>query len=163
MQRISAKIFIMIIFTLSWCFANFFIGNKFGMRSGYAGINEVKFSQANLKNVKEKTPSYQLALSNNADSNPSKKKIIKIFGTEEPVSQNLGLEQIERRINSFYSYLDKQQYVKSYKFINRTKRQFQQIFNMLAKKPPIVTRETDSIDDVLNNVFYFYRVLARKE
>ena len=62
--------------------------------------------------------------------------------------------------NSFYLYLDQQQYVKSYKFISRTKKQFNQIFNMLEKKPPIVTRETDSIDDVLNNVFYFYRIHA---
>lgn len=152
----------MIIFTLSWCLADFFIGNKFGMRSGYARKNEVKFSQSNLKNVKEKTPSYQLALSNNAGSNPSKKKVVKIFGTKEPVSQNLSLEEIERRINSFYLYLNQQQYVKSYKFFNGTKEQFHKIFNMLTKKPPIVTRETDSIDDVLNNVFYFYRILGKE-
>ena len=152
----------MIIFALSWCLANFFIGNKFGIRSGYANINGMNFSQANFKNLEEKTPSYQLALSNNADRGSSKKKVIKIFGTEEPVSQNLSLEEIERRVNSFYSYLDQQQYVKSYKFFNGTKEQFQQIFKMLAKKPPIVTRETDSINDVLNNVFYFYRVLGKE-
>lgn len=152
----------MIIFALSWCLANFFIGNKFGIRSGYANINGMNFSQANFKNLEEKTPSYQLALSNNADRGSSKKKVIEIFGTEEPVSQNLSLEEIERRINSFCSYLDQQQYVKSYKFFNGTKEQFQQIFKMLAKKPPIVTRETDSINDVLNNVFYFYRVLGKE-
>ena len=162
MRRVSAKIFVMIIFALFWCLANSFIGNKFGMRSGYAEINDVNSSQANLKNVKEKTPSYQLALSNNADGNTSKKKIIKIFGTEEPVSQNLNLEKIERRINSFYSYLDQQEYVKSDKFFNGTKEQFHKIFKMVSKKTPIVTRETDSIDDVLNNVFYFYRVLGKE-
>jgi hypothetical protein len=59
------------------------------MGSGYAEINKVKFSQSNLKNVKEKTPSYQLLLSNNVDKDSSKKKVIKIFGTKEPVSQNL--------------------------------------------------------------------------
>jgi hypothetical protein len=132
------------------------------MRSAYAGINDVKFSQANLKNVKEKTPRYQLSLSNKADRDSYREKVIKIFGTKEPVSQNLNLEKIKRRINSFYSYLDQQQYVKSYKFINSAKKQFQQIFNMLEKKPPIVTRETDSIDDVLNNVFYFYRILGKE-
>jgi len=162
MRRVSAKIFVMTIFALSWFLANFFIGNKFGMRSGYAEINDVKFPQANLKNVKEKTPSYQLALSNNADRGSFKKKVIKIFGTEEPVSQNLSPEEIERRTDSFYSYLDQQQYVKSYKFFNGTKKQFQQIFKMLAGKPPIFPRETDSINDVLQNVFYFYRVLGKE-
>ena len=162
MQRVSVKIYIMIIFVLSWCLADFFIGNKFGMRSGYTEINDVKFFQASLKNVKEKTPSYQLALSNNADKGSSKKKVIKIFRTEEPVTQNLDLDEIERRINSFYLYLDQQQYVKSYKFFNGAKEQFQQIFKMLAGKPPIVTRETDSINDVLKNAFYFYRVLGKE-
>jgi hypothetical protein len=132
------------------------------MRSGYTEINDVKFFQASLKNVKEKTPSYQLALSNNADKGSSKKKVIKIFRTEEPVTQNLDLDEIERRINSFYLYLDQQQYVKSYKFFNGAKEQFQQIFKMLAGKPPIVTRETDSINDVLKNAFYFYRVLGKE-
>ena len=152
----------MIIFALSWCLANFFIGNKFGIRSGYANINGMNFSQASFKNVEEKTPSYQLALLKNADRSSSKKKVFKIFGTEELVSQNLSLEEIERRINSFCSYLDQQQYVKSYKFFNGTKEQFQQIFKMLAGKPPIFPRETDSIDDVLKNAFYFYRVLGKK-
>jgi hypothetical protein len=109
MQWVSAKIFVMIIFALSWCLANFFIGNKFGIRSGYAninGINGMNFSQASFKNVEEKNPGYQLSLLKNADRGSSKKKVFKIFGTEELVSQNLSLEEIERRINSFCSYLD---------------------------------------------------------
>jgi hypothetical protein len=162
MQRVSAKIFVMIIFALSWCLANFFIGNKFGIRSGYANINGINFSQANFNNLEKTIPSYQLALSNNADKGSSKKKVIKIFGTEAPVFQDLSLEEIERRINSFYSYLDQQQYVKSYKFFNGTKKQFKQIFKLLAEKPPIFPRETDSIDDVLKNAFYFYRILGKE-
>jgi hypothetical protein len=158
----SAKIFVMIMFGLSWFLANFFISNKFGMRSGYAEINDVNFSQPSFKNLEEKTPSYQLALSNNAEGNASKKKIIKIFGTKEPVSQNLSPKEIERRINSFDSYLNQQQYVKSYKHFTGTKEEFQQILRMLARKPPVVPRETDSINDVLKNVFHFYRVLGKE-
>lgn len=152
----------MIMFGLSWFLANFFIGNKFGMRSGYARINDVKFSQASLKNLEEKTPNYQLALSNNADGNTSKKKVIKIFGTEELVSQNSSPKEIERRINSFFSYLDQQQYIKSYKHFPGAKEQFEQILKILARQPPVFPRETDSINDVLKNVFYFYRVLGKE-
>ena len=152
----------MIMFGLSWFLAIFFIGNKFGMRSGYARINDVKFSQASLKNLEEKTPNYQLALSNNADGNASKKKVIKIFGTEEPVSQNSSPKEIERRINSFFSYLDQQQYIKSYKYFSGTKKQFELILKILARQPPVFPRETDSINDVLKNVFYFYRILGKE-
>ena len=154
--------FVMTMFGLSWVLANFFNGNKFGMRSGYTEISGVNFSQASFINLEEKTPSYQLASSNNADGNASSKKVTRIFGTEEPVSQILSFKEIERRINSFYSYLDHQQYVKSYKHFSRIEEEFQQILKILARKPPIVTRETDSLDDVLNNVFYFYRVLGKE-
>jgi hypothetical protein len=78
------------------------------MRSGYAWINDVNSSQASLKNLEEKTPNYRLALSNNADENAYKNKVIKIFGTEESVSPNLSPKEIKRRINSLFSYLDQQ-------------------------------------------------------
>ena len=153
----------MIMFGLSWFLVHFFIGNKPGMGSGYAGKNDLNFSQASLKDLEQKTSNFQLTLSNNADANASKKKVTKIFGTEEPVSQNLNPKKIERRINSFFSYLDQQPYVKSYRYFSGTKQQFEQTLKMLAKQPPVVPRETDSIGDVLNNVFYFYRVLGKKK
>jgi len=152
----------MTLFALSWYLANLFIGNKFGIRSAYANINGMNFSGANFINLEKKTPSYQPVLSNNADRGSLKKKVIKIFGTEEPVSQNSGLEEIQRRTNSFYSYLDQQQYPKSYKFFNGAKEQFQQIFKMLTETSPIFPRETDSLNDVLKNAFYFYRVLGKE-
>jgi hypothetical protein len=151
-----------IIFGLSLLEAFFLITNKFEIRSGYAHINDMNFSQANFKKLELKTPSCQLALLNNADGNSYKKRVIKIFGTEESASQNLGLEEIERRINSFFSYLDQKQYVKSSKVFDGAKQQFKQIFEILVANSPIVTRETDSINDVLKNVFYFYRVLGKE-
>jgi hypothetical protein len=33
---------------------------------------------------------------------------------------------------------------------------------MLSRKPPIFPRETDSINDVLKNAFYFYRILGKE-
>ncbi|UCE51162.1 MAG: hypothetical protein JSV31_18080 [Desulfobacterales bacterium] len=162
MQRVFAKIFVTIIFGLSLLETCFLITNKFEIGSGYAHINDMNFSQANFKKLELKTPSSQLALLNNADGNSYKKRVIKIFGTEESASQNLGLEEIEGRINSFFSYLDQKQYVKSSKIFDGAKQQFKQIFEILIANSPIVTRETDSINDVLKNVFYFYRVLGKE-
>lgn len=162
MQRVFVKIFVTIIFGLLLLWAFFLISIKFEIRSGYAHINDPNFSQANLKKLELKTPSYQLALLTNADGNSYKKKVIKIFGTEESASQNLSLKEIERRINSFFSYLDQKQYVKSSKVFDGAQQQFNQIFEILAANSPIVSRETDSLNDVLKNVFYFYRVLGKE-
>ena len=78
------------------------------------------------------------------------------------VSQNSSPKEIERRINSFFSYLDQQQYIKFYKYFSGTKEQFELILKILARQPPVFPRETDSINDVLKNVFYFYRVLGKE-
>ncbi len=134
MQRLYVKIFVTIIFGLFLLLFFFVIEDNFRAKSGYAKTNENSYIE----------------------------KIVQIFETKEPAYQNVSIERIERQINSFFSYLDEQQYVKSYKFFSSTKGQFQQISEILATNPPMVPRETDSLDKVLKNVFYFYRVLGKE-
>ena len=134
MQREHVKIFVTIIFGLFLLFFLFVIEEKFIAESGYAKTDENSYTE----------------------------KIEKIFETKEPAYQNVSVERIERQINLFFSYLDEQQYVKSYKFFSSSKEQFQQISEILVTNPPMVPRETDSLDKVLKNVFYFYRVLGKE-
>ena len=134
MQRVYVKIFVTIIFGLFLLLFFFVIDDKFIAKSGYANTNENSYIE----------------------------KIVQIFETKQPAYQNVSIERIERQINSFFSYLDEQQYVKSYKFFSSSKGQFQQISEILATNPPMVPRETDSLDKVLKNVFYFYRVLGKE-
>jgi len=132
--EVSSKTFVIIIFGLFWFTAYFLIGNKFEINSVHAVTNGTSCEE----------------------------KSIKIFKTKKPAFQNLNLERIERQIDSFFLYLDDQQYIKSYQFSNGVKAQFQQIFEMLASMLPIVYRETDSIHDVLKNLIHFYRILGKE-
>jgi hypothetical protein len=135
MKKVFEKTFGIVIFGLSLILAIFFIYNRFEVRSAHANTNESSYE----------------------------KKVVKIFETKEPEYQNLSLEEIDRRINSFFSYLDEQQYVKSYKFLCGSKQQFEQLLKVLIANPPSVPRETDSIDRLLKNVFYFYRLLGKEK
>ena len=135
MKKVFEKTFGIVIFGLSLILAIFFINNRFEVRSAHANTNESSYE----------------------------KKVVKIFETKEPEYQNLSLEEIDRRINSFFSYLDEQQYVKSYKFLCGSKQQFEQLLKVLIANPPSVPRETDSIDRLLKNVFYFYRLLGKEK
>jgi len=134
MKKVSEKTFVIVIFGLTFILAIFLIDNGFVVRFVHANTNE----------------------------NSHGKKVLKIFETKEPEYQNLSLEEIDRRINSFFSYLDEQQYVKSCKFLSGSKQQFEKIFKILTANPPSVPRETDSIDRLLTNVFYFYRLLGKE-
>jgi hypothetical protein len=164
MQGVFLKLFVTIISGLSLPLTYSFIDNRFEIRSGYTHTNEMNFSQESYKKSVKNTFSCQMALSHKADRNPykDKEKIKKIFGTDKSAFQNLSLEEIERQINSFFTYLDQQQYVKGYKSVYGTQRQFHQIFEIITVNPPVVPRETDSIHDVLKNFFYFYRILSKE-
>ena len=96
MKKVFEKTLVIVIFGLCLILAIFIIGDRFEVRSACANTNE----------------------------NLYKNKVVKIFETKEPVSQKLSLQEIDRRINSFFSYLDEQQYVKSYKFLSGSKQQF---------------------------------------
>ena len=71
-------------------------------------------------------------------------------------------ERIDRNINSFFAYLDKQEYTKRYQFAQGSDDQFNQIVELLLQNSPVVVRELDSISSVLKNCYYFYRVLGKE-
>ena len=71
-------------------------------------------------------------------------------------------ERIDRKISSFFAYLDKQQYTKQYEFAQGSNDQFNQIVELLLQNSPVVVRELDSISSVLKNCFYFFRLLGKE-
>ena len=70
--------------------------------------------------------------------------------------------EVEGRIMAFFSYMDDQEYVQSYKFKEGTYREYQIAIKKLASKPPIITGEMSSLYNIVRNVAHFYRVLGKK-
>ena len=104
-------------------------------------------------------------------------KLAEVFGEEQPAlreaTQQLegkipagekqpSFAEIENRIMAFFSYMDNQEYVQSYKFNEGTYGQYQIALNKLSSKPPIVTGETSSLYNIVRNVAHFYRVMGKK-
>jgi len=109
--------------------------------------------------------------------NVSQDKLAKIFGEvqqeDKEVSQQLegkiseekkqpSFAEIEDHIMSFFSYLDDQEYVQSYKFEEGTYRQYQIAIKKLSSKLPIITGEMSSLYNIVRNVAHFYRVMGKK-
>jgi hypothetical protein len=109
--------------------------------------------------------------------NVSQDKLAKIFGEvqqeDKEVTQQLegkisegkkqpSFAEIEDHIMSFFSYLDDQEYVQSYKFEEGTYRQYQIAIKKLSSKLPIITGEMSSLYNIVRNVAHFYRVMGKK-
>ncbi len=66
-----------------------------------------------------------------------------------------------KRINDFYSHLDKQPYIKTFKLKEPSKEHFSRLVQKLIDHPPVVTRETDDLFTILKNTAHFFRILGK--
>jgi hypothetical protein len=82
----------------------------------------------------------------------------KVYQKEKTVS----FAEIEREIASFFRYLDNQSYIASYGLKGGTYREFQKTVEELAKNPPIITGELDSLHRLLKNMAHLFRVSGKK-
>jgi hypothetical protein len=82
----------------------------------------------------------------------------KVYQKERTVS----FAEIEREIASFFRYLDNQSYIASYGLKGGTYREFQKAVEELAKNPPIITGEMDSLHRLLKNMAHLFRVSGKR-
>ena len=162
MQKRYSNKFVAIISACFLLLAAFIIDINVEVRPSYARVNETKYSQHRPNNREQRPPNFWWAPPHNAEKNFDNEKIWQIFGVKETPRQNLSVKEINRQINSFFAYLDQQEYIKEYKFAQDSKSQLNQIIEILTQNSPVLIRETDSIYDVLKNYYYFYRLIGKK-
>ena len=107
----------------------------------------------------------------------SQDKLTEVFGEaqqeDKKVAQQLtgklseGKKQpsfavVEGHIMAFFSYMDDQEYVQSYKFKEGTYHQYQIAIKKLSSKLPIITGEISSLYNIVRNVAHFYRVMGKE-
>ena len=94
-----------------------------------------------------------------------KEKLIEAFGedlAETPFEkQQTDYKIIESRMIAFFSYLDSQEYVKSYNLEFGTYRQFQLTVKKLSSTRPLVIGETESLYTLYKNMSHIYKVLGK--
>ncbi len=174
----SAKIIVAIVVILA---SAFFIYIKFAGWHATKLEATVKKEKENWRNKTEQmrneiaTLKQELAVVKGKNVPPD--KLAEVFGEELPAVRETtrqlegiipdgekqpSFAEIENRIMAFFSYMDNQEYVQSYKFKEGTYRQYQIALNKLSSKPPIVTSETSSLYNIVRNVAHFYRVIGKK-
>lgn len=116
--------------------------------------------------LEEKITNLQEELTQQREALVPRERLFEVFGEEttvvSPEQRVISCEELERHIISFFAYLDKKEYRKSYKLEEDTYALFQQIFKQLSEKPPTVTGEMKDLSSLIRNMAHFYRVLGRK-
>jgi hypothetical protein len=95
---------------------------------------------------------------------PEESKAVEILGPipmETPEKQPPRVEDIERQIVAFFTYLDGRDYVKALQLEGGTYAQYVAAVGDLSAAPPQVAGETESLYTTLKNVSHFYRVLGK--
>jgi len=127
---------------------------------------EQKEWQKKTENLEGKIDELQEELAQQRDELIPKEKLVEVFGEEteviSPEKKEISCEELERQIMAFFTYLDKKEYIKSYKLDEGTYELFMQMVNQLSKKPPIVTGEMKDLPNLIRNMAHFYRVVGKK-
>jgi len=174
----SAKIIVAVVVIIA---SSFFIYSKFA--GWHAKKLEATISQEKII-CREKSDQMRQEIANLTQKlemikglNIPEDKLAEVFGEEQAKvkegrlqSEDKNLEdissldfaQVEERIKSFFSYLDEQEYIQSFKFKEGVYRQYQITIEKLSSKLPIVTGEMSSLYNIVRNVAHFYRVLGKK-
>jgi hypothetical protein len=174
----SAKIIVAIVVIVV---SAFFIYSKFaGWHASKLETTvkqEKKIWQDKTDQMRQEIAALKQELAVVKGQNHSQDKLTEVFGEaqqkDKEVAQQLegklsegkkqpSLAEVEGQIMSFFSYMDDQEYVQSYKFKEGTYRQYQIAIKKLSSKPPIVTGEMSSLYNIVRNVAHFYRVMGKK-
>ena len=97
---------------------------------------------------------------------PQEKKIVPPEETKEieppaPVKEDSCL-QIENQVVEFFRYLDKKSYIQNIEAGMNTYERFKGIIRTLSARPPIPSGEAAASRILTGNIFYFFRLLDRK-
>jgi hypothetical protein len=94
-------------------------------------------------------------------------KLEEILGEKEVEGQAMTLEdecqKIEKDLRSFFTYLEKKDYIRELGLEEDLFSHFQGIIRTLSLDPPLPAGEGFSYDIVIQNIYYFYRILGLKD
>lgn len=95
--------------------------------------------------------------------NPLEKTTLNSLDTTVAAS---GKDKVEYKVliselNSFYTHLDSQAYMKDFKLPEPSKEHFSKLIQKLIDNPPVVTRETDDLFTLLKNTAHFFRIIGK--
>ena len=89
-----------------------------------------------------------------------------VFGSDAPIGapeeKVVTCLELENQLTSFFNYLERKEYGKTCKLEGKPFDLFQQMLIHLSEHVPSVSGEMASLESLMNNMTYFYRILGRK-
>ncbi len=70
---------------------------------------------------------------------------------------------LQERVEQFFQYLDRQEYIKACNLKEGSYRHFLGIASKLSSRPPVVSGETDDLSILRSNMAHFFRVMGKTD
>ena len=106
------------------------------------------------------------ALAQQKDTLVPRERLIEVFGEDSTVvsleQRAINCGELESHITSFFTYLDKKGYGKSYEMEEEMYELFQFTVAQLSANPPMVSGEMKDLSSLIRNMAHFYRTLGKK-
>jgi hypothetical protein len=121
--------------------------------------------QAETEELQQKIAGLEEELARKEPTPVPAEKMTEVFGEPEvvplPEREDVPCEVLEKRVEAFFSYLNKQDYMASLLPDKDAYQLFEQTVADLAANPPLVTGEMKDLYSLILNVAHFYRVLGK--
>ena len=86
-----------------------------------------------------------------------KEKVPELFDVEKGDQ-----DQLQERVEQFFDYLDRQDYIRAYKLEDGSYRHFLGLISKLSSRTPVVSGEMKDLYTLRYNIAHFYRVMGKK-
>jgi hypothetical protein len=116
--------------------------------------------------LEEKISSLEGDLAQQQDTLVPRERLLEVFGEDStvvsPEQRAINCGELENHITSFFTYLDKKGYAKSYEMEDGMYELFHLTVTQLSGKPPMVSGEMKDLSSLIRNMAHFYRTLGKK-
>jgi hypothetical protein len=116
--------------------------------------------------LEERISNLEEDLAQQKDKLVPRERLLEVFGEDStvvsPEQRAINCGELESRITSFFTYLDRKGYGKSYEMEGSMYELFQLTVTQLSGKPPMVSGEMKDLSSLIRNMAHFYRTLGKK-
>jgi len=116
--------------------------------------------------LEEKITSLEEDLAQQKDKLVPRERLLEVFGEDptvvSPEQRAINCGELESHITSFFTYLDKKGYGKTYEMEEGMYELFHLTVTQLSENPPMVSGEMKDLASLIRNMSHFYRTLGKK-
>jgi hypothetical protein len=166
-MSMNAKIFTALVVLIVACTAAYFLSTQWLDKSVERAVDQEKAQWDQEKEAyQKKIGDLEEEIDLHREEIISGDRLEEVFGKEAgdmaAASAERACQDLDREINDFFTYLDKQDYIRDAGLEEGSRARFLRMVKALSRNPPLVLGEMKDNYSLIKNIAHFFRVLGKK-